>query len=183
MPEKDKKSPLPEPPKNPLEFIQDLDSAVRNADGVLSGVDERLRGFDDQLTSKSERTEAPETPQHSHKSESKGVDYCLDCCSKHLSKASVFLNEASQKNQKEKVKKTIMELTGCEDDSLTNQNEKIRKLNADVRAVRKEIWNSPLSLGRGSDEDLNRAREKVENLLDRVYKLREEEAEVLEEYA
>jgi len=95
----------------------------------------------------------------------------------------VFLNEASQKNQKEKVKKTIMELTGCEDDSLTNQNEKIRKLNADVRAVRKEIWNSPLSLGRGSDEDLNRAREKVENLLDRVYKLREEEAEVLEEYA
>jgi len=66
MPEKDKKSPLPEPPKNPLEFIQDLDSAVRNADGVLSGVDERLRGFDDQLTSKSERTEAPETPQHSH---------------------------------------------------------------------------------------------------------------------
>jgi len=178
MPEKEKESPLP----NPLEFIQNLDSAVRNADGVLSGVDEKLRGFDSQLTSKSEGVEAPKAPQHSHKSKSKGVDYCLDCCSKHLSKASVFLSEASQKNQKEKVKKTIMELTGCEDDSLTNQNEKIRELNTDVRAVRKEIWDSPLSLGKGSSEDLNRARDKVENLLDRVYKLREEEAEALEEY-
>lgn len=51
MPDKDRKSPLPEPPKNPLEFIQDLDSAIKNADDALRSVDKNLRNFDDQLNS------------------------------------------------------------------------------------------------------------------------------------
>jgi len=90
MPEKDK-SPLPELPKNPLEFIQNVDSAVRNADDVLQSVDERLRGFDDRLNSTPERTEIRETGVETEESRSS----CLRCSWEHLGDSEQQLREAS----------------------------------------------------------------------------------------
>jgi len=92
MPNKDRKSPLPELPKNPLEFIQNVDSAVRNADDVLRNVDDRLRGFDDQLNSTPERAEIPrETGAGTEESRSS----CLRCSWEHLGDSEQQLREAS----------------------------------------------------------------------------------------
>jgi len=66
---------------------------------------------------------------------------------------------------------------GCEDDSLTAQNEDVRKLNSAVRTLRKRIWASPVALGLGEKKEIGKFKAEADKLLDEVYEIRKKEIE------
>jgi hypothetical protein len=118
----------------------------------------------------------------------KGLDYCLECCEKHLQTASVLMREALQRLEEcntktncepcclkteyilEKIRNTVKELAGAEDDTIRNTyDETVRQINNEIRMIRKTTWEKKLSVGRGTKQDLIEIKNKIDELIDKVY--------------
>jgi hypothetical protein len=118
----------------------------------------------------------------------RGLDYCLECCEKHLQTASVLMREALQRLEEcntktncepccikteyilEKIRNTVKELAGAEDDTIRNTyDETVRQINNEIRMIRKTIWGKKLSVGGGTKGDLIEIKNKIDKLIDKVY--------------
>jgi len=116
------------------------------------------------------------------------LDYCLECAEKHLQTTTILLKEALQRYEQchktnpctpccisekpvlEKIRDTIAELTGAEDDTnpLTD-NTMVKDINTQIRNIRKEIWNKKLAFGQGTPEDITNIAQKIKTLTDYIY--------------
>ena len=116
------------------------------------------------------------------------IDYCLECAEKHLQKAVIFLQESLQRQEQcetekkctnccmtdtntlEKIRKTVTELAGAEDDTDTHlEIPKIREINRRIREIRKTIWQKKLSTGKGTKDDIQKIRLELESLTNKIY--------------
>lgn len=150
MPDKDRKSPLPEPPKNPLEFIQDLDSAIKNADDALRSVDKNLRNFDDQLNStpkelatKRMRRERGRPKTEAREPTGESYEACYRCSFEHLGEVQSALDHASgrepgSEEYESKIERAMDKLLEIEREHLgpkdPSRSRKIRRIRKDVES-------------------------------------------------
>jgi len=154
-------------------LLRDLSKGISHIDRSIRKVGEAIEGIESSVKP------AP----HTHEETERSVEYCLDCCVKHLSAASTFLKEAIQfPDYREKVRDAIKELVGCEDDSLTTRNEEVQKLNSAVRSLRKRLWASPVALGMGDRKEIEMFKSEIDKLLDGVYEIRKREIEATKRY-
>jgi len=181
-----KKSPLPEP-RNPLEFMQDLSSAIEDADRVLHGVDERLRSFDDQLNSFDDRlnpTPGEPTAKRTREEESKrtargeeSYEACYRCSFEHLGEVLNAIDHASGREPgseefESKVEMAMDKLLEVEREHL---GPKDPERSAQVRKIRKKVESH---LGPGEPEaSLAEIEEEVREIRPEMRRLWKEHAE------
>lgn len=106
-------------------------------------------------------------------------DYCLECLTKHYSKALGLIEEAIDRSLKEgqgvqdKVREAVKEITAAEDDygnfNIPALQEKFDDIKRMAREIRKEIWEKRLTTTNTSKEDLMEIRDKLKALNDKVY--------------
>lgn len=107
------------------------------------------------------------------------IDYCMECAEKHIQTAKILIKEAIQRAEKlgtthpsvlEKIRDTIAELTGCEDDTTTTlNNPKVAEINKTCRDLRRLIWQKKLAFGKATIQDLKQLYKKISNLTDNIY--------------
>lgn len=112
------------------------------------------------------------------------LDYCIECAVKHSQTAKVLMREALQRAEadtprtegvKEKVRGVVEELSGMEDDTKAEKNEKVIQLNSAVRELRKHIFSTQAEIGGADLETLKEIKQKLDGLVDEIYKVREQE--------
>lgn len=111
------------------------------------------------------------------------ISYCLECCIKHGQTAKVLMREALQRAEadgsesngvKEKVRGVVEELSGMEDDTNTyGDNEDVRKINSEARAVRKFIYESGAEIGGADMKAFREIRKRLNDLVELSYSARE----------
>lgn len=121
---------------------------------------------------------------HASYSGQSDLDYCLECSVKHGQTSKVLMREALQRAEGadpssegvvEKVRKVVEELSGFEDDTNSIENENVIALNTEARDLRKFIHTSRAELGSADMEGLRQIKGRIDDLVDRTYKIREEE--------
>ena len=114
------------------------------------------------------------------------VDYCIECAVKHGQTAKVFIREGLQRAEadgtqsegvKEKIRGVVEELSGMEADTDTVKNEKVTALNTEARELRKAIYKSQAEIGGASIDVLRQIKAHIDGLVEKTYKVREEEEE------
>jgi hypothetical protein len=159
--------------KGPSKASLEIDLAELDPDKILKlDVEQLTNKIAPTVSSLTGDTYAPAI-----KGETKKIDYCLECLSKHLNTAKVLTREAIQRIEAgepaemvlEKVRGTVAELAGAEDDSNSVTDQEVRKLNETIRSIRKTIWNKGLELEPGSKDDLTSIYSQIDSALNQTY--------------
>ena len=190
---KEKKSPLPELPGDPLEALENFNSMLDRFQETVDLIDGKLGQIDKAVTQVDQRFTLPGPPTgflpkekpkpHTHLSYEgqSELDYCAECLQKHSQAAKILIREAVQRAEAgspsdpgvlEKVRGAVEELVGFEDDSDTVKNEKVSTLNSLSRTLRKFIYAKKAEIGDGSLEDLREIKDLVGKLVDATYDVR-----------
>ena len=112
------------------------------------------------------------------------LEYCVECALKHSQTAKVLMREALQRAEadnpqtegvKEKVRGVVEELSGMEDDTKAEKNERVIQLNSAVREIRKYIFSTQAEIGGADLDSLKEIKQKLDGLVDETYEVREEE--------
>jgi len=130
--------------------------------------------------------------EQSHRATPPGISeehYCLDCASKHLSTAKILIREALQRAEKgeppelvlAKIRGAYEELTGAEDDTQALSDEGIRRLNSQIRDLRKWFFDSGV-LVETDKSKISEAFSRVASLNDTVYSELEKRKAKLKEF-
>ena len=194
-----KKGPLPELPElpaDPLDALETFNSMVTRFQKAVDTIGDRLGEIDTMASDVDQRFSSTPTisgfvararpKSHTHLSYEgqTGLDYCVECLSKHGQTAKVLMREAIQRAQVgspsdlgvlEKVRGAVEELVGFEDDSDTVKNEKVSTLNNLSRTLRKLIYAKKAEIGGGSLEDLREIKDMLDKLVDVTYQVRASE--------
>lgn len=112
------------------------------------------------------------------------IEYCLECCDKHVGGSSKILEEAMtfydrdgfmSERVQNKVRAVVKEMAGMYDDIPRESPPRVRRVLDRSDEIRKSIWNKGLELGLGKRDDLAEIKAEVDGLRDYVFDVAKEE--------